>query len=68
MLYTMLYTPLWAFGNESTYVHPCPPQSKSNQNPLTQPNYANPTRNDGGTGKDIKPTHIVGQLFVDFSI
>ena len=33
-----------------------------------QPNYANPTRNDGGTGKDIKPTHIVGQLFVDFSI
>ena len=28
-----------------------------------QPNYANPTRNDGGTGQDIKPTHIVVLFF-----
>ena len=33
--------------------------NESKQNPLTQRKSFNPTQNDGGTGREIKPTHIV---------
>ena len=32
---------------------------KPSDNPKTQPNFANPTRNDGGSATIIRGTHIV---------
>ena len=63
MLYTTLYTPLWAYGIKSTYVHPYPAQNESKQNPLTQRKVQLQPENKGGGVRCITGTHIVQQFF-----